>query len=167
MKNFSFSFPSKNAEENNIVESNNFEAAVRELTLMIRSKQQLTILFYVKKDTGKPMMLVSSPLVSKFSVPLTQELFNDSLVYVETGEAPSGDYPDLEPIDFEGDTNLLQETILRQWIEDGKTIQFMPTFRDRDGKLKGIFSRRFGKVKFEVARNDDFDEFLNEHGYNV
>lgn len=166
MKTFNFSFPSQNAGECNALDSNLNEAAARELLLMMKSKQYLTILFFVKKDTGKPMILVQSPVVSKFSLVLTEEIFVKVLSYAERGEVPAEDFEDIEtPIPFEGNTDELQETILRQWIEDGKTIQFQPTFRSC--KLKGMLARRLGKVKFELNPSEEFEEFLKEHGYNV
>lgn len=169
---FTFSFPSRSGEkhETSIVEEvvNPNEAAMRELVLMMKSQQRITAVPYVKKDTGKPMLVVQSPLVSKFSVPLTPQLWPDFCKYLERGEAPAEDYADIETtIPFEGNTDELQEAILRQWIEDGTTVQFMPTFRDRGGKLRGMLARHYGKVSFEVTRNEDFDQFLIEHGYNV
>lgn len=165
MANFTFSIPSEAVASAAPLFSENKER-LSVLRQMMEDKQNISIKFYVDK-AGHPKMLVESQKTSKFSMDLTKDLYEGQFRYIENGIVISEDADCETPIEFEGDTSALQESILRQCVLGKMPLQWLPSFFERNGLMTCVINLWKGNIRLSVKRSEKLLQFLRENGHNV
>ena len=124
----------------------NTESAIREydnqgayntLQAMMNRKEQLTVKFYGSKD-NMPCAWIESVHVADFdSNPNATDTLDENT-------------------DF-------QFSVLKMLIGAGKTIQYVPLFRERPQYISAILPCFKGKVMFRINRSEDTLDYLREN----
>lgn len=145
----------------------NNDAPVAELLRMMKLGQKLSIRFFVNKY-GQMTASVESMQVARYPVVMFDQLYKDLLLYLKFGAIPKGDYPDdVLPIICAKNTRQLHEFLIREWIENGLRVQWVPKFRVRSRAMVGLVALPFGNIHLAVDSTEDFQEFLLSHGYSI
>lgn len=152
---FNFSFP----VEKSVIPYDN-KGACDELTKDMGRGDNLSIKFSKDAD-GYSCVWVESKNVAPYKVRLNPGIFIWLMQYIETGKTDCNyDQTPMEPIETED--NAYKVDMLKLFVKNGKTIQWKPLFRERNGKLSGTYIARYGKVFFYVNYSDELIEWLRE-----
>lgn len=161
-----YSTPSENANE--VI--NNQDSAVRKydnegpyqtLQAMMNSKEQLTVKFYSGKD-GIPCAWVESRRVAGFKYQLKSETFQGLMNYLTKGEVTDFDSNPAatDTVDEGADFQLM---VLQELVNEGKTIQYVPLFRENPEYVSAVLPCFKGKVIFRIKRTNDMLDYLREN----
>ena len=135
--------------------------AYNTLLEMMNRKEQLTVKFYSSKD-NVPCAWVESKRIAGFKYQLKTSSFHGLLSYLSNGVVEDFDQ---NPTEFdtiqEGED--FQFKVMQMLIALGKTIQFVPTFRERTETISGILPCFKGKVIFRIKRTEDVLNYLREN----
>ena len=97
---------------------------------MMQRKETLSIRLYTDKD-NYPYIWIESYNVAGFKYYVTPISFKWIYTYLTTGESEDGGIQPTELTPYQtGEDNNFQLSILKQLIESGKRVQFVPLFRE-------------------------------------
>ncbi len=156
MNTFKFNFTLEDA-----VKKYDNEGAYQTLQAMMNRKEQLTVKFYSGKD-GYPCAWIESKRVAGFKYQLKSESFQGLMQYLTKGEA----------IDFDSNpsvTDTLEEgadfqlMVLQALVSEGKTIQYIPLFRENPEYISAVLPCFKGKVIFRIKRTNEILDYLREN----
>ena len=156
MSKFTFSFTREDA-----VKKYDNQGAYQTLQAMMNRKEQLTVKFYSGKD-GYPCAWIESKRVAGFKYQLKSESFQGLMQYLTKGEA----------IDFDSNpsvTDTLEEgadfqlMVLQALVNEGKTIQYIPLFRENPEYISAVLPCFKGKVMFRIKRTNEILDYLREN----
>lgn len=136
------------------------QGAYNTLQAMMNRKEQLTVKFYGSKE-NIPCAWIESVHVAGFKYQLKTEAFIGLLDYLYNGEVTDFDTNPSETDTWEEDTDF-QLAVLKMQIEAGRTIQFVPLFRERPEYISAILPCFKGKVMFRIKRTEDTLNYLRE-----
>ena len=148
----------------------NTESAIREydnqgayntLQAMMNRKEQLTVKFYGSKD-NMPCAWIESVHVAGFKHQLKTEAFIGLLNYLYNGEVADFDSNPNATDTLDENTDF-QFSVLKMLIGAGKTIQYVPLFRERPQYISAILPCFKGKVMFRINRSEDTLDYLREN----
>lgn len=156
MGTFNFNIPQESA-----IKKYDNEGAYSTLQAMMNSKEQLVVKFYSSKD-GIPCAWIESKRVSGFKYELKSETFQGLMSYLESGNASDFDSnpTKADTLDEGADFQLL---VLQMFVESGKTLQYVPLFRENPQYLSAVLTCFKGKVMFRVKRTDEMLDYLREN----
>ena len=137
------------------------QGAYNTLQAMMNRKEQLTVKFYGSKE-NIPCAWIESVHVAGFKYQLKTEAFIGLLNYLYNGEVTDFDTNPSETDTWEEDTDF-QLAVLKMQIEAGRTIQFVPLFRERPEYISAILPCFKGKVMFRIKRTEDTLNYLREN----
>jgi hypothetical protein len=156
MANFNYAI---NAES--VIKVYDNEGAYNTLLEMMSRKEQITVKFYSGKD-NVPCAWIESKRIAGFKFQLKTSSFHGLLNYLCNGIVADFDN---NPTEFdtiqEGEDFQLK--VMEMLITLGKTIQFVPTFRERTETISGILPCFKGKVMFRIKRTEEVLNYLREN----
>lgn len=156
MSNFDFTLDNKSA-----VKEYDNQGAYNTLQEMMKRKEQLAVKFYGSKE-GIPCAWIESAHVAGFKYQLKGDSYKGLFHYLFTGEATDFDSNPKETDTLDGEDDF-QLGVLRAMVEAGKTIQFVPLFRERPEYISAILPCFKGKVMFRIKRTDETLDYLREN----
>ena len=135
--------------------------AYNTLLEMMNHHEQLTVKFYSSKE-NVPCAWIESKRIAGFKFQLKTSSFHGLLNYLCNGIVADFDN---NPAEFdtiqEGEDFQLK--VMEMLIALGKTIQFVPTFRERTNYINGILPCFKGKVMFRIKRTEEVLNYLREN----
>lgn len=137
------------------------EGAYQTLQAMMNSKEQLIVKFYSGKD-GIPCAWVESRRVAGFKYQLKSETFQGLMNYLTKGEVADFDSNPAatDTVDEGADFQLM---VLQELVNEGKTIQYVPLFRENPEYVSAVLPCFKGKVIFRIKRTNDMLDYLREN----
>ena len=137
------------------------QGAYNTLLEMMTRHEQLTVKFYSSKD-NVPCAWVESKRIAGFKYQLKTSSFHGLLSYLSNGVVEDFDQ---NPTEFDTiqEGEEFQLKVMEMLISLGKTIQFVPTFRERTNYINGILPCFKGKIMFKIKRTDDVLNYLREN----
>ena len=156
MGTFNFNIPQESA-----VKKYDNEGAYKTLQAMMNSKELLVVKFYSSKD-GIPCAWIESRRVAGFKYELKSETFQGLMNYLNDGNTLDFDSnpTKTDTLDEGADFQLL---VLRMFVESGKTLQYVPLFRENPQYLSAVLPCFKGKVMFRIKRTDEMLDYLREN----
>ena len=156
MNTFKFNFTFEDA-----VKKYDNEGAYQTLQAMMNRKEQLVIKFYTDKD-GNPCALIESRRVAGFKYQLKGASFQGLMNYLTRGEVVDFDHnpAEVETLEEGADFQLM---VLQELIREGKTIQYIPLFRENPEYISAVLPCFKGKVMFRIKRTNDMLDYLREN----
>lgn len=156
MGTFTFNFALSDA-----VKKYDNEGAYQTLQAMMNRKELLTVKFYSGKD-GIACALVESRRVAAFKYQLKSETFHGLMQYLTKGEVTDFDSNPAEADTLEEGADF-QLMVLKELVSEGKTIQYIPLFRENPEYISAVLPCFKGKVMFRIKRTNDMLDYLREN----
>ena len=156
MNTFKFNFTLEDA-----VKKYDNEGAYQTLQAMMNRKEQLIVKFYTDKD-GNPCVWIESRRVAGFKYQLKSESYQGLMNYLYKGEVSDFDSNPAEADTLEEGADF-QLMVLQELINEGKTIQYIPLFRENPEYISAVLPCFKGKVMFRIKRTDEILDYLREN----
>ena len=156
MRTFNFNIPQESA-----IKKYDNEGAYNTLQVMMNSKELLVVKFYSSKD-GIPCAWIESRRVAGFKYELKSETFQGLMNYLESGNTSDFD-SNPSKADSLGEGADFQQMVLQMFVESGKTLQYVPLFRENPQYLSAVLPCFKGKVMFRIKRTDEMLDYLREN----
>lgn len=156
MGTFNFNIPQESA-----IKKYDNEGAYKTLQAMMNSKELLVVKFYSSKD-GIPCAWIESKRVSGFKYELKSETFKGLMNYLENGETSDFDSNPTKADTLDEGADF-QQMVLQMFVESGKTLQYVPLFRENPQYLSAVLPCFKGKVMFRIKRTDEMLDYLREN----
>ena len=133
--------------------------------MMIRG-DKLFVRFRTTKETKHPYAWVESKKVAGFKYELDAERTNNLINYMMTGDVSeyAGDPMKCDTIEVDKD---YQFEVMKQFIENGQTLQYVPPFRDYPDKISAAKAMFKGTIFFKIPRTSENLDYLREHEQSV
>jgi hypothetical protein len=134
------------------------------IKMMIRG-DKLSVKFGTTK-TQHPYAWVESKTVAGFKYELDAERTNNLVHYMATGEISeyAGDPMLCDTV--EAGKNYQWE-VMKQFIESGQTLQYVPLFREYPDKISATKAMFKGTVFFRIPRTEETLNYLREHKQDI
>lgn len=144
-----------------IVKSYDNNGAHNAAKSIMSKSENVSIQFKTGKD-GFPYAWLESKSVAGFKLILNQNELNWLIRYLVSGETEDQG-TDPENVEaYQSEEKDLQLSIFKQMIEKGKTMQFVPRFRETNGYITAYASFKKGKVIFRLKETEELNEYLAE-----
>ena len=156
MSNFDYNFGTKTA----IKEYDN-QGACNTLQEMMKRKEQLIVKFYGSKDNTR-CAWIESAHVAGFKYQLKSVSYQGLLDYLFKGKEIDFDTNPKEA-DTLNENEDFQFKILTMMVEAGKTIQYVPLFREHPDYISAILPCFKGKIMFRIKRTEETLSYLREN----
>ena len=136
-----------------------------EVMKMMNRGDKLSVKFGTTK-TSHPYAWVESKSVAGFKYELDSERAENLINYLVNGEVReyAGDPMQSDTLD-EGED--YQFEVLKQFIENGQTLQFTPLFREYNNMISAVKPMFKGTVFFRIPRTPENLNYLREHKQDV
>ena len=154
MSNFDYNFGTKTA----IKEYDN-QGAYNTLQEMMKRKEQLIVKFYGSKDNTR-CAWIESAHVAGFKYQLKSASYQGLLDYLFKGKENFDTNP--KEADVLNENEDFQFKILTMMVETGKTIQYVPLFREHPDYISAILPCFKGKIMFRIKRTEETLNYLRE-----
>lgn len=158
--NISFDFAALQGTKLQQYDNNGAHAEV--IKLMNRG-EKLSVKFGTTK-TQHPYAWVESKTVTGFKYELDAERMNNLINYLATGEV--SDYAG-DPMQSDEATEDYQWEVMKQFIEKGLSLQYVPLFREYPDKISAKKSMFKGTVFFRIPRTTENLDYLREHQQDI
>lgn len=144
-----------------IVKSYDNNGAHNAAKSIMNKSENMSIQFKTGKD-GFPYAWLESKTVAGFKLILNKYELNWLMRYLVSGETEDHG-TDPENVEaYQSEEKDLQLSIFKQMIEKGKTMQFVPRFRETNGYITAYASFKKGKVIFRLKETEELNEYLAE-----
>ena len=144
------------------VEKYDNQGAHNAIKSMMQRKETLSIRLYTDKD-NYPYIWIESYNVAGFKYYVTPISFKWIYTYLTTGESEDGGIKPTELTPYQtGEDNNFQLSILKQLVESGKRVQFVPLFREVNNYISATSAFLRGKIFFRVERTEELLDYLRE-----
>ena len=142
----------------------NNEAHAEVMKMMTRG-DRLSVKFGTTKNQH-PYAWVESKTVAGFKYELDADRAKNLIKYMVTGEVSdyAGDLMHSDTLEAKED---YQWEVMKQFIENGQTLQYTPLFREYNGKISAMKSMFKGTVFFRIPRTTENLDYLREHQQNI
>lgn len=155
MKDFNFSLDSTSA----IRKYDNI-GAYNTLRALMNRGENLTIKFYTSKD-NKPCAWIESRNIAGFKYELKDSSLHGITNYLQDGIVTDFDINPSEVNSLEDNTDFQME-VFKMFVNGGKSLQYVPLFREQPRFLSAILPLSKGKIIFRVERTTDLLDYLLE-----
>ena len=155
MANFNYSINAESA-----VKEYDNQGAYNTLQEMMKRKEQLIVKFYGSKD-NTPCAWIESAHVAGFKYQLKSVSYQGLLDYLFKGKEIDFDTNPKEA-DTLNENEDFQFKILTMMVEAGKTIQYVPLFREHPDYISAILPCFKGKIMFRIKRTEETLNYLRE-----
>ena len=160
MANFNYSINAESA-----VKEYDNQGAYNTLQEMMKRKEQLTVKLYSSKD-NIPCAWIESSHVAGFKYQLKSASYQGLLNYLFKGDVTDFDTNPKEVDALNEDTDFQLE-ILKEMIKAGKTIQYVPLFREHPEYISAILPCFKGKIMFRIKRTEEILNYLREQKQTI
>jgi hypothetical protein len=142
----------------------NNEAHAEVMKMMSRG-DRLSVKFGTTKNQH-PYAWVESKTVAGFKYELDAERAKNLIKYMVTGEVSdyAGDLMQSDTLEANED---YQWEVMKQFIENGQTLQYTPLFREYNDRISAMKSMFKGTVFFRIPRTTENLDYLREHQQNI
>lgn len=147
--------------ENQTVTTYDNNGAHNAAKLIMNKSENMSIQFKTGKD-GFPYAWLESKSVAGFKLILNQNELNWLIRYLVSGETEDQGTDPENVKAYQSEEKDLQLSIFKQMIEKGKTMQFIPRFRETNGYITAYASFKKGKVIFRLKETEELNEYLAE-----
>lgn len=147
--------------DNNTVKTYDNNGAHNAAKSIMSKSENVSIQFKTGKD-GFPYAWLESKSVAGFKLILNQNELNWLIRYLVSGETEDQDTDPENVKAYQSEEKDLQLSIFKQMIEKGKTMQFVPRFRETNGYITAYASFKKGKVIFRLKETEELNEYLAE-----
>ena len=136
-----------------------------EVMKMMNRGDKLSVKFGTTK-TQHPYAWVESKTVKGFKYELDAERANNLIHYLLTGEVSNyaGDPMQSDTVEVSED---YQWEVMKQYIEKGQALQYVPLFREYPDKISAKKAMFRGTIYFRVTRTTKNLEYLREHQQDI
>ena len=157
---FDFSAPTTTKE----LQYPNNEAHAEVMKMMTRG-DRLSVKFGTSKNQH-PYAWVESKTVAGFKYELDADRAKNLIKYMVTGEVSdyAGDLMQSDTLEANED---YQWEVMKQFIENGQTLQYTPLFREYNDRISAMKSMFKGTVFFRIPRTTENLDYLREHQQNI
>ena len=137
------------------------EGAFQQMLSMMKRGERIDLKFFTSKD-NHPSVWAESRTVAGFRYDLSSESYSGLMEYLMTGKYEVFEKSLSEPsvLDEGADFQLM---VMKQFIESGRVLQYVPQFREYADKVTASISYMKGKIIFRVNRTEELMEFLREN----
>ena len=137
------------------------EGAFQQMLQMMKRGERIDLKFYTSKD-NHPSVWAESRTVAGFRYDLSSESYSGLLEYLITGKYETFEKSLSKPdvLDEGADFQLM---VMKQFIESGRVLQYVPQFREYAEKVTASISYMKGKIIFRVNRTEELMEYLQEN----
>ena len=97
-----------------------------------------------------------------FRYDVSSETFESLLHYLRTGNYESFEKCQSEPDELDEGADF-QMMIMKQFVEGGVLLQYVPQFREYTDKVTASISYQKGKILFRVNRTQELMDYLREN----
>lgn len=160
MANFNYSINAESA-----VKEYDNQGAYNTLQEMMKRKEQLTVKFYGGKDSTR-CVWIESAHVAGFKYQLKSASYQGLLNYLFKGDVTDFD-TNPKVADTLNENEDFQLGILKAMIDAGKTIQYVPLFREHPDYISAILPCFKGKIMFRIKRTEEALSYLRENKQTV
>ena len=160
MANFNYSINAESA-----VKEYDNQGAYNTLQEMMKRKEQLTVKFYGGKDSTR-CVWIESAHVAGFKYQLKSASYQGLLNYLFKGDVTDFD-TNPKVADTLNENEDFQLGILKAMIDAGKTIQYVPLFREHPDYISAILPCFKGKIMFRIKRTEETLSYLRENKQTV
>lgn len=136
-----------------------------EVEKMMKRGDKLSVKFGTTK-TQHPYAWVESKTVAGFKYELDAERTNNLIHYMATGEVAEygGDPMQSDTVEATEDYQL---EVMKQFIENGQTLQYTPLFREYPDRISAMKPMFKGTVFFKIPRTTENLDYLREHQQDI
>ena len=136
-----------------------------EVEKMMKRGDKLSVKFGTTK-TQHPYAWVESKTIAGFKYELDAERTNNLINYMATGEVNeyAGDPMQSDTVEVSKD---YQWEVMKQFIEKGLSLQYVPLFREYPDKISAKKSMFKGMVFFRIPRTSENLDYLREHQQDI
>lgn len=160
MSNFNYSINAESA-----VKEYDNQGAYNTLQEMMKRKEQLIVKFYGSKDNTR-CAWIESAHVAGFKYQLKSASYQGLLNYLFKGDVTDFD-TNPKVADTLNENEDFQFGILKAMIDAGKTIQYVPLFREHPDYISAILPCFKGKIMFRIKRTEEALSYLRENKQTV
>ncbi len=143
-----------------IVEYDN-DGAFKQLLSMMKRGERIDLKLFTSKD-NHPSVWAESRTVAGFRFDVSSESFDSLMCYFRTGNYEAFEKSQGEPDELDEGTDF-QLMIMKQFIEGGVLLQYVPQFREYADKVTASISFLKGKIIFRVNRTEELMDYLREN----
>ena len=131
-----------------------------EVMKMMKRGDKFSVKFGTTK-TQHPYAWVESKTVAGFKYELDAERANNLINYMLTGETSeyAGDPMKSDKVEVGED---YQFEVMKQFIKNGQTLQYVPLFREYPERISAIKAMFKGTVRFSIPRTPENLDYLRE-----
>jgi len=137
------------------------EGAFNQLLSMMKRGERIDLKFFTSKE-NYPSVWAESRTVAGFRYDISSESYDSLLHYLRTGN-----YEPFEKCQSESDKldegTDFQLMVLKQFVEGGVVLQYVPQFREYADKVTASISFMKGKIIFRVNRTPELMDYLREN----
>ena len=136
-----------------------------EVMKMMKRGDKLSVKFGNTRDLH-PYAWVESKTVAGFKYELDAERANNLIHYLMTGDVReyAGDPMQSDTIEASKD---YQWEVMKQYIEKGQALQYVPLFREYPDKISAKKAMLKGTVFFRITRTPEVLDYLREHQQDI
>lgn len=136
-----------------------------EVVKMMNRGDKLSVRFGTTR-TQHPYAWVESKTVAGFKYELDSERANNLINYMMTGEVASyaGDPMQSDTVEAGEDYQL---EVMKQFVENGQTLQYTPLFREYPDRITAVKSMFKGTAFFRIPRTPENLDYLREHKQSI
>lgn len=137
------------------------EGAFKQMLEMMKRGERIDLKFFTSKD-NHPSIWAESRTVAGFRCDVSSESYDSLLHYLRTGDYEPFEKCQSEPDELDEGTDF-QLMVLKQFVEGGVLLQYVPQFREYADKVTASISYMKGKIIFRVNRTQELMDYLREN----
>lgn len=137
------------------------EGAFQQMLSMMKRGERIDLKLFTSKD-NHPSVWAESRTVAGFRYDVSSETFESLLHYLRTGNYESFEKCQSEPDELDEGADF-QLMVLKQFVEGGVMLQYVPQFREYADKVTASISYMKGKIIFRVNRTQELMDYLREN----
>lgn len=141
------------------------EGAFQQMLSMMKRGERIDLKLFTSKD-NHPSVWAESRTVAGFRFDVSSESFDGLLLYLRTGNYESFEKCQSESDELDEGTDF-QLMVLKQFVEGGVLLQYVPQFREYADKVTASISYMKGKIIFRVNRTQELMDYLRENNQTI
>ena len=136
-----------------------------EVMKMMKRGDKLSVKFGTTRDLH-PYAWVESKTVTGFKYELDTERANNLIHYLMTGDVREYAGNPMQSDTIEAGKDYQWE-VMKQYIEKGQALQYVPLFREYPDKISAKKAMFRGTIYFRVPRTTENLDYLREHQQDI
>ena len=140
------------------------EGAFNQLLSMMKRGERIDFKFFTSRD-NHPSTWAESRTVAGFRLDLSTETFAGIMDYLISGHYELFEKGQVEP-DSLVEGSDFQLGLMKDFIESGRVLQYVPQFREYADKVTASISYMKGKIIFRLNRTQELMDYLRENNHS-